>query len=396
MAPPLRVEVAVPLPVRRRFTYLWPEGAQPPCAGQRVTVPFGRRRLTGVVLGEAPAGEDAGLRLRTVERIVDPVPVLPRAVMDLVRFAADYYVVAEGEVLRAALPAGMIAAGGKPAAPPVDRVLCLASPPANWSQELGSLQRAPAQARAFRALMDAGGKLPRQRMVADGLPAAALRALVARGLARQVLEPQHPRQVTPRPELGGGKVTRLTSDQDMATTRLIQAIVQAESATFLLHGVTGSGKTEVYLRAAAAALDRDLQVLILVPEIGLTPALSERLSARFGNLLAVLHSGLTGTQRRAHWDRVRKGDARIVVGARSAIFAPLRRVGLIVVDEEHDTSYKQDESPRYSGRDLALVRGRLEGYSVHGELPANPRRLRPPPVSAPAGRGARPASVSDC
>jgi primosomal protein N' (replication factor Y) len=364
MSSPLRVEVAVPLPVRRRFTYLWPEGAEAPRAGQRVTVPFGRRRLTGVVLGEAPAGEETGMRLRTVERIVDPVPVLPPAVLELVRFAADYYVVAEGEVLRAALPAGMAAGAGRPAAPPTDQIFCLVSPTADWPEELSTLHRAPAQARAFSALLEAGGRMPRKALVAAGIQAAALRSLVSRGLVQQSLEPQRPQDMKARPELAGGKVTVLTTDQEAATQRLTQAILASESAAFLLHGVTGSGKTEVYLRAAATTLDQGRQVLILVPEIGLTPALAERLGQRFGSLLAVLHSGLTGSQRRAHWDRVRRGEARVVVGARSAIFAPLSKVGLIVVDEEHDTSYKQDETPRYSGRDLALVRGRLERCPV--------------------------------
>jgi primosomal protein N' (replication factor Y) len=327
-------------------------------------VPFGRRRLTGVVLGEAPSGGDAGLRLRTVEKIVDADPVLPQVVMDLVRFAADHYVVAEGEVLRAALPAGMAAAGGRPAAPPTTQIFSLSSSPEKWPSELGCLGRAPAQAEVFRFIMDAGGPVPRQMLTAAGMPAAALRALVKRGYVQQILETQQPLQVQPRPELVGAPVTRVTPDQKQAIDRLIHAIGEAKNAPFLLHGVTGSGKTEVYLRAAAASLEQGRQVLIMVPEIGLTPALSERLAQRFGPLLAILHSGMTGTQRRAHWDRVRRGEARVVVGARSAIFAPLEDVGLIVVDEEHDTSYKQDETPRYSGRDLALVRARLEGCPV--------------------------------
>jgi len=359
-----RVEVAVPLPVRRRFTYLWPKDAGEASPGQRVVVPFGRRRLTGVVMKVGVSAPAAGLKLREVEKVLEAEPSLPPVVLDLVHFAADYYVVAEGEMLRAALPAGLAAAGRGPAAIPVQQVVSLTAPPKKWEAAEASLARAPAQVAALGLLRHAAGLLPRQDLRRQGVTSATLRALLARGWIEILHRPQQPDAPASLPELTGGAVERLTADQKDVVAELVAAVAARTGRTFLLHGVTGSGKTEVYLRAAAAALQAGRQVLILVPEIGLTPALASRLARRFGDLLAVLHSGMKGTQRRAHWDRIRRGEARVVVGARSAVFAPLVDVGLIVVDEEHDSSYKQDESPRYHGRDLALVRGRAENCPV--------------------------------
>ena len=163
-------------------------------------------------------------------------------------------------------------------------------------------------------------------------------------------------------ELGGAPVAPLPPTPDQQA--VLDAIETGGPGTLLLHGVTGSGKTEVYLQAAARVLQRGLQVLVLVPEIGLTPQLVGRFRARFGDQVAVIHSGLTGVQRLRSWRRIRSGQARVAVGARSALFAPFQALGLVVVDEEHDDSYKQDDGVRYHARDLAVVRGQLAGCPV--------------------------------
>jgi len=163
-------------------------------------------------------------------------------------------------------------------------------------------------------------------------------------------------------ELGGASATPLPPTPPQQ--RVLEALAQAERGSFLLHGVTGSGKTEVYLQAAARVLQRQRQVLVLVPEIGLTPQLVGRFRARFGDEVAVLHSGLTGRQRLRNWRRIRRGRASVAVGARSALFAPFRDLGLVVVDEEHDHSYKQEDGVRYNARDLAVVRAHLAGCPV--------------------------------
>jgi primosomal protein N' (replication factor Y) len=193
---------------------------------------------------------------------------------------------------------------------------------------------------------------------------AILRALAAKGLLRieAVEEERRPHALEGEP--GAPPDIRLTAAQERALAAVCEAIEGGRFQSFLLHGVTGSGKTEVYLRAIAAAAARGRRALYLVPEIGLTPLLARRMRARFGDDLAILHSRLTGGERHDEWRRIRAGRARIVLGARSAVFAPLADLGLVVVDEEHDASYKQDEYPRYNGRDLALMRAKMAGAAA--------------------------------
>jgi primosomal protein N' (replication factor Y) len=332
------VEVAVPVPLRRTFTYLWPEARGTPEPGQRVRVPFGRRRLTGVVVGESTGPVGPGVRLREVESVVDGSALLPATLLELVRFAADYYVAPIGEVVR--------------------------SGAAELEEALAELSRAPAQAAALRCLSRLGGRAPLSTLTGEGIRAGTLRALAMRSLVTWETRPATPAAVPGLPVRESGVPFPMMPEQEAAIETISRAVLSSARRNFLLHGVTGSGKTEVYLRAASVALEMGRGVLILVPEIGLAPALVGRLANRFGDRLAVLHSGLRPRERRAHWDRVRRGQAPLVVGARSAVFAPLSPVGLIIVDEEQDTSYKQEDSPRYQARDLALVRGRLEECPV--------------------------------
>jgi primosomal protein N' (replication factor Y) len=359
------VEVAVPVPLRRTFTYLWSDDGIQPQPGQRVRVPFGRRRLTGVVVGPSPDPPEPDLHVRGVEAVIDRVSLLPPALLELARFAADYYVAPVGEMVRSVLPAGLGPAGeAPPAQGPSRRVVTLCVAAGGVEEALAALRRAPSQTVALRALQEIGGRAPVTLLAARGIRPATVKALAARGLVRVTTEPLPPAVVPGLPAGEPARPVLLMPEQEEAVAEIRAAVRSSQRRSFLLHGVTGSGKTEVYLRAAAEALTAGKGVIILVPEIGLTPALVGRLSERFGDRLAVLHSGLAPRERRAHWDRVRRGEATLVVGARSAVFAPLSRVGLIIVDEEQDTSYKQEESPRYQARDLALVRGRLESCPV--------------------------------
>ncbi len=362
--PRRRVAVAVPLPLRRTFSYLWPEGLPEPRAGQRVRIPFGRRRLTGIVLEEEVEGQ-AMAGLRPVEAVVDADPLLPPRLLELIRFAADYYLVPIGEMFRAVLPGGMAPAGeGQPASRPIRRVAVLQAPPAGCGAWEEILPRAPAQRRAVKRLRQGGGRVPVSDLRAAGVSAAVLRSLADRGALAWDEEPLPAARPEGLASAASHPPINLSDEQVPAVEAIRAAVAGREAASFLLHGVTGSGKTEVYLRAAAACLAMGRGVLILVPEIGLTPSLVGRLSREFGPRLAALHSALPARQRRAHWDRVRRGEAPLVVGARSAVLAPLPDVGLIIVDEEQDGSYKQEETPRYHARDLALVRGRLESCPV--------------------------------
>jgi primosomal protein N' (replication factor Y) len=303
--------------------------------------------------------------MREVETVVDRFSLLPSTLLDLVRFAADYYVAPIGEVVRSLLPAGLGPMGdAAPASGPSQRVAVLILEPADLQKALQGLSRAPAQAAALRRLSRLGGRVPLATLTAEGIRAATIHALVARSLVAWETRPRDPAAVAGLPVPDGNAPFSLMPEQAAAVEAISTAVGASAGRNFLLHGVTGSGKTEVYLQAASVALEMGRGVLILVPEIGLTPALVGRLADRFGDRLAVLHSGLRPRERRAHWDRVRRGQAPLVVGARSAVFAPLSPVGLIIVDEEQDASYKQEESPRYQARDLALVRGRLESCPV--------------------------------
>ncbi len=283
------VGVAVPVPLRRTFTYRVPPGRSLGLAlGGRVRVPLGRRTVKGTIV-ELPAGEPPADVV--VKELIEPLPgspALDASLLELTRFVADYYLCSWGEAIEAALP---------PDPPPS--------------------KRAP------------------------------------RGRAPEPAEPPPaPAPVVPTPA------------QRLALEALEPAIAARAYAPFLLWGATGSGKTEVYLRAAERALAEGRGVLYLVPEIGLTPLLVARIASRFPGQVAVLHSGLSPRQRRAEWEAVRSGSKRFVVGARSAVFAPLPDPGLIVVDEEHDASYKQEDAPRYHGRDVAIVRARLCGAPI--------------------------------
>jgi primosomal protein N' (replication factor Y) (superfamily II helicase) len=348
------VEVAVAAAVRGTFTYRVPTGLAPEVAlGQRVAVPFGRsRRATGYVVG-FPTAPPPGLELRDVLAVLDPFPPFTPKLVELLRWAEDYYLVPPGELLRAALPPGLNTRKGD--AGPARRGVEFAAPAPEAAAALPSLSRARAQ----RAVLDY--LLARGRIPVDELRAAfphgraALTALARRGLV--LLETETP---VARGGLlpAGPPPPSLTPAQGAAVEALEQALGSFQP--FLLHGVTGSGKTEVYLQLIARARDRGRGALVLVPEIALTPQLSGRFRARFGDQVALLHSGLSDAERHAEWLRLRRGEARICVGVRSAIFAPVQDLAVLVVDEEHDGSFKQDEGPGYHARDLAVVRAKYE------------------------------------
>ena len=325
--------VAVGRPVAGPFTYALPSGREAPrFLGQRLLVPFGRGRALGFYLG--PAEPPAGAVLKPITQVLETEPALPGDVFRLLTFAAAHYRYPLGEALRAALPPGLTrAVEDSPVAPEVVQT-AVATPAAASA----SLVRAPSQAATLAYLLAVGGRVELGEL-AHAVPKAreAIRRLVARGLVR--LETQ-------------------------AVEALVRALDAASFRPFLLQGVTGSGKTEVYLRAAEHALSTGKGALVLVPEIALTPQLVGRFRSRFGTQVAVLHSGLKERERRRAWQALRAGRVRLAVGVRSAVFAPVADLGLLVVDEEHDPSFKQDEKLRYQARDLAVVRARDVGAVV--------------------------------
>ncbi len=352
---PVVLRVALDTPLRRLFDYRPPPGTDPALLlpGRRLEVPFGRRRLVGVLIETATHSDVPAAKLKAAHALLDSESPLDPVTFDLVRFAADYYHHPLGEALAAALPA-LLRTGRSLVASETRWRLAPGTPPAAERGRLGSRQR------DLLASLDASASIGAAELEAAGGSArAALRSLIERGWVESF-------EVTPTDEPAPAATPAagpaLTPDQDVAVTEISAAL--GGFTAFLLYGVTGSGKTEVYLRAIAAALARGEQALLLVPEIALTPQAVARFSARFPVPLAVLHSGLTDAERLERWRMARSGAAPIVLGTRSAIFVPLARPGIIVVDEEHDGSYKQQDGFRYSARDLALYRAQRHGIPV--------------------------------
>jgi primosomal protein N' (replication factor Y) len=351
------LQIALDTPLRRVFDYRPPaefagQGAhEAPPLGVRVRVPFGRRQLVGILVGVASESDIAAPKLKAALSILDQFPILDPVTFDVLRWAAEYYHHPVGEVFAAALPVSLRA--GQPALEMTQR----------WSlsesgqQELASpaTRRAPQQ-RALLAWLESRGSATAEEIAAE-FKAAQLRTLAARGWVIAETVAPGPEAMESRPS-----EVALTQAQELSVAAILASL--PGFAAHLIHGVTGSGKTEVYLRVIAAAIADGRQALVLVPEIALTPQLVDRFRRRFSSGVMVVHSGLAGGERRDAWRAAHGGQARIIIGTRSAVFTSLPKLALIVVDEEHDASYKQQEGFRYSARDLAVVRAQRAGVPI--------------------------------
>ena len=342
------LRVAVPVPLLQVFDYLPPADATlPPIAGCRVAVPFGRGRRVGIIVDVAADSEVPRARLRAALGVLDPRPLLTPELLDTLRWTARYYQHPLGEVLQTALPTGLRRA--REAAPAGERALVLtgadAPPPRAGSRAallLELLRAGPLTGVRLDAL------LPGWRSAAANLKRRGLVAITL------VVERESLRaRIAPPP---------LTPEQQRAVAEIERD--RGSFSPIVLEGITGSGKTEVYLAVIEQVLARGEQALVLVPEIGLTPQALRRFRERLPGAIAVLHSGLADGERTRAWLAAARGEAAVVLGTRSAIFTPLPRAGVIVVDEEHDASYKQQDGLRYSARDLAIVRAKALGIPV--------------------------------
>ncbi|AFJ48886.1 primosomal protein N' [Shimwellia blattae] len=346
--------VALPVPLHRTFDYLIPAD-MPVAEGCRVQVPFGKRNMTGIVTGCADTSELPPDGLKTIESLIDTTPLLPASLWQLLRWAANYYHYPIGEVIFHALP-GLLRLG-KPAQ---------SAPLWYWyateqgmATDINTLKRAPKQQQALAALRQ--GNIWRHQVAEMEITETALQALRAKGLSD--LRSQQPDVRDWRPQYStAGERLRLNTEQATAV-----GAIHSQLDTFspwLLEGITGSGKTEVYLTVLENVLAQGRQALVLVPEIGLTPQTIARFRERFNAPVEVLHSGLNDGERLATWLKARDGEAAIVIGTRSALFTPFKDLGVIVIDEEHDSSYKQQEGWRYHARDLAVYRAHAENIPV--------------------------------
>jgi primosomal protein N' (replication factor Y) len=354
------VSVAVPVPHLESLTYSVPENvSELPPVGARVRVPVGSRVLTGCIVGhEAP--DPAGTGTRDLVEVIDREPFLPPAVVELCRWVADYYMAGIGDAIGVAMPPTSRRASGYK----THRVVAVT--PHGLSVLESDPGLTPKQGETLRALAGTPGGLAASVLRQRGIGADVIRRLMANGFVsvRRERDERDPFGRAVLADVARGAARTLTTEQEEALVRLTRLAETGTFAVALLHGVTGSGKTEVYLRLAEHVCRTGRGVLLLVPEIALTPSVAGLFRAGFGDRVAIQHSALSDGERHDQWQRIRRGDVDIVVGTRSAVFAPLARPGLIIVDEEHDSSYKQEESPRYNGRDVAIVRGRAEGAIV--------------------------------
>lgn len=415
------VEVALPVPLRKTFSYVLPdEFSDKVRLGSRLIVPFGKRSLIGYVVASYEDVEEIGglADLKQASQLLDEEPLLTPEILELTRWAADYYMASWGEFLKVSLPAGVNSK--------VERVInvvrddieefannrssvrskilkFLSKKQRTTVSELyrvfgkRSIQRIISdlekrgfisisnqilQARAkpkmqkFVVLLEEDGNLTKaqQRVVSvlkqeekmpyrelidkTNVSSSVLKSLQKKGVI-EISEQEVYRNPFEGLSLREAENISLNEAQRRAINEIQNYLIKGEYRTFLLHGVTGSGKTTVYVHAIEEALKLGRSSLVLVPEIALTPFFSARLLSVFGDQVAMLHSSLSESERFDQWRRVREGKAKIVIGTRSAIFAPLENIGLIVVDEEHDSSYRQQEVPPYSARDLAVVRAKL-------------------------------------
>ena len=354
------------MPLRRSFTYRIPEYLRGAInLGARVKVPFGKRNMTGYVVklhAELPADiEFDESKIKDILKIADPLdnaPLITPEILKLTEWAADYYVSFWGEMLKAALPAGLNAEKVRPKRQKAVRLL--SAVPEEDDKPLTDQQMW-----IVDLLASNGGEMLFTEVLEQAdVGASPLNTLAKRGLVEIYVRDVMRDPLASALHTGGGDLT-LTCEQQAALNAIGSAIEnQGVFKAFLLHGVTGSGKTEVYIRAMRLALDAGRSAMMLVPEIALTPLFSRRLRAVFGSDVAILHSNLSPGERFDEWRRIRLGQARIAIGTRSAVFAPLENIGLVIVDEEHDTSYRQHESPFYNARDVGVMRANLAGVIV--------------------------------
>jgi primosomal protein N' (replication factor Y) len=348
------VQVALNLPLRREFTYALPAGVQAR-PGNRVRVDFHGRAIGGVVTAVDVATDLPAHRIKPIAAVLDAELAIPPSLLLLARAMATTYGCSLGEALDAMLPA-VAKRRGQRRLPHLE----LKAPRELAQQAVLELEdRHQAQSRVLRTVLEYGAPMPlydlRRRTNTSDSP---WQTLCKHGLLRKVMLAEELVELVPAPEEAAVRHA-LNEHQQRAVDAVVGCVRGGEHRTFLLHGVTGSGKTEVYLRVLEEVRALGRAAIVLVPEISLTPQTVGRFASRFPDV-AVLHSGLTDAERGRQWQRLLQGRARIAIGARSALFAPVQDLGLIVVDEEHETSFKQDSTPRYHARELAIVRGSIE------------------------------------
>jgi len=357
--PPRFVEVALPLPLFQNFTYAVEDGlANPVVVGSRVVVPLRNKREVGICVGVSDVSP-LTRKPKAVLESPDAEPAISLTLLELCKWMADYYIVPLGVTLRTALPAALTGAEDPHPTRKTQRIVRLGVGIPSLLQRDKVFARSPQQRAVFEMIESLGNRTTVEQLTSQlEFSSSVLKSLEKRGFV--VIEEEEVER-DPFSARGGISATRLKPTP--AQQHAIDSMAAAEKGdVFLLHGITGSGKTLVYIELLRRIVDeRGQTAIVLVPEIALTPQTVDRFRAAFGDRIAVLHSALSEGERYDAWLALKRGEKRIVVGARSAVFAPLDNLGAIIVDEEHESSYKQGETPRYHAREVAIVRAKNEG-----------------------------------
>ncbi len=348
----LVAEVVFPEAPRGTFDYAIPDNLVDSLqAGARVLVPLGRqRRMTGYCIG-IKTGSTWGKQLRPIVSVLDVPPLMTPDILQLARWISDYYVCELGAALEAVVPAGVRGAAGT-------RLTKFFQVESHVVDQLSDLKLPKKQLAVVQTLATSDHPLSKEEICqAADCTYAPLQTLVKKGMVRSISKRVFTRQFALQ-TVAASTPWELNDDQRMARNTISAALQQSSHQTILLHGVTGSGKTEVYMQAIQEVVGYGRQAIVLVPEISLTPQTRHRFQSRFESV-AVLHSHLSDSDRHAEWRRAAAGEVQVVVGARSAVFAPVPHLGLIIIDESHEPSFKQDQVPRYHARDVAKQRAEL-------------------------------------
>lgn len=347
------IQVALAVPLRKNFIYKYIENA-PITIGARVRVPFGNRNIIGIIVSQETSTDFDIKKIKPITEILDKSAVLPPTLLQLTEFAARYYSGSHGQVLHQALPKLLRQGASQDLAP----IPCWKCSEKGSSLSIEALSRSPKQQALLKQLQQQA--CSEHHLKQHGFNKTILKNLEAKEWITSFNKKWKPNHAWRTQKVLKQQPLTLNDEQQQAYDYIHQ---QGNQCT-VLDGITGSGKTEVYLQVMADVLSQGKQVLVLVPEIGLTPQTVSRFEQRFHVPIVLLHSHLTDKQRLEHWQRAKEADAAIIIGTRSALFTPMQFAGLIIIDEEHDTSLKQQEGVRYHARDLAVYRAHLENIPI--------------------------------
>lgn len=352
-------QVALNLPLEQAFDYLVPEPLRDKLApGQRVEVPFGagNRTEVGFCVGVSKL-DQPNRRLKEISLVVDRVPIVSEHLLALSKWIAEQYLCGWGQVLESVIPAGVKKQSGT-------RELVFLTLAPGFDEKLAAVGKLPAKQQAVIDFIQQAGRPLRGDLITEGVGCGTvpINGLKEKGLLVAVRERSDVAEAAFEP-IAKQIDLELNADQKRALSLIVMQLRSGQHRTMVLHGVTGSGKTEVYIQALREVVSYGRQAIVLVPEISLTPQTIRRFRSRFDSV-AVLHSHLTDAERHWHWQQIAEGKVQVVVGARSAVFAPTPQLGMIIIDEEHETSFKQDQAPRYHAREVARERARMCGIPL--------------------------------